>query len=72
MDNPFTLDFGTEPGLYIPRTAELSRIIRTFESDTPSSHMFILTGVRGTGKTVLMTMASHTICSDKNWIISYR
>lgn len=67
-DNPFTLDFGAEPGLYIPRLAEFNKIIDTFESDRPSTHMFILTGVRGSGKTVLMTMVSHRLCSDSGWM----
>lgn len=66
--NPFTLDFGTEPGLYIPRFPEYNRIIETFEADEPSSHIFILTGVRGSGKTVLMTTMSHKLRQSKKWM----
>ena len=66
--NPFTLDFGTEPGLYIPRLPEYNRILETFEADEPSSHIFILTGVRGSGKTVLMTTMSHKLGQSKKWM----
>lgn len=66
-NNPFCLDFGAEPGLFIPRLAEHNKIIQTFESDTPSSHIFILTGVRGSGKTVLMTTVSHQL-RDNGWM----
>ncbi len=67
-NNPFTLDFGAEPGLYIPRISEYNKMIDTFESEEPSSHIFILTGVRGSGKTVLMTTVSHKLCEDSRWM----
>lgn len=47
MNNPFSLDFGTEPNLYIPRTEEQNKIINTFNSEIPSTHMYLLLGARG-------------------------
>ncbi len=68
QNNPFSLDFGAEPGLYIPRLSEQSKIIDTFTSKTPSSHIFLIIGARGSGKTVLMTSISHEIIKDDKWL----
>ena len=67
-NNPFSLDFGAEPDLMIPRFPEQSRIIDSFTSDSPSSHIFFLVGARGSGKTVLMTSVSHIIREQEGWL----
>lgn len=54
-NNPFTLSFGKEPKEYIIRTNEYREIIEAFSSDNPVSNVFIITGVRGSGKTVLLS-----------------
>ena len=66
--NPFSLDFGAEPNLFIPRKSEQNKIINTFSDERPSTHMFLLTGARGSGKTVLMTSISHILRDEKNWM----
>ena len=66
--NPFSLDFGAEPNLFIPRNSEQNKIINTFSDERPSTHMFLLTGARGSGKTVLMTSISHIFRDEKNWM----
>ncbi|MBQ9457557.1 MAG: hypothetical protein IJU64_03500 [Bacilli bacterium] len=53
--NPFTLSFGKEPKEYIRRTAEYHEIIGDFEKENPASCVYIITGVRGSGKTVLLS-----------------
>ena len=68
MNNPFNLDFGAEPNLYIPRDAERGKVLDAFKSEMPTSHIFLLLGARGTGKTVLMTSISHELRQDKDWI----
>lgn len=67
-NNPFRLDFGAEPGLYIPRHTEQQKVMDVFTAESPSSHIFLLTGARGSGKTVLMTSISHSLREDKKWI----
>lgn len=67
-NNPFSLDFGAKPGLYIPRFTEQKRVVDIFSAPEPSSHIFFITGVRGSGKTVLMTTVSHTLREDTSWI----
>lgn len=68
MNNPFNLDFGAEPNLFIPREAEKRKILDTFKADKPSSHIFMLLGARGSGKTVLMTNISHELRRYDDWI----
>ena len=67
--NPFSIAFGTEPGQYIQRFLPRDRIINTFTSDNPSTHIFLISGVRGSGKTVLLTDLSETLEKEKDWIV---
>ena len=53
--NPFTLSLRKEPKEYILRTAITNEIIDDFESENPVSSVYVLTGVRGSGKTVLLS-----------------
>ena len=66
--NPFSLDFGAEPNLYISRDSEINKIISNFNAEIPSTHIYMLTGVRGSGKTVLMTSISHRLAKEKQWM----
>ena len=55
MQNPFTLTFGRSPLESVDRPVQINEIIETFTADTINQQMFIITGVRGSGKTVMMT-----------------
>ncbi|MBO4374729.1 MAG: ATP-binding protein [Lachnospiraceae bacterium] len=68
MNNPFNISFGIIPPQFISRLSQTSQILDTFRSDTPSSMTYILTGVRGCGKTVLMTSISESLKREKDWI----
>ena len=68
MGNPFTLSFGKKPVQYISRIAQTDRIIDDFKADISSNQIFMITGVRGSGKTVMMTNISSEIGKDENWI----
>jgi len=54
MNNPFTISFGKVPENYIIRSNEVSTILGDLESEKPSSNAYIITGVRGSGKTSLL------------------
>lgn len=69
MDNPFTLTFGKEPLSIINRDYEINEVYESFISPNPDSHTFLITGVRGSGKTVFMTSIANTLKKDRNWII---
>ena len=67
--NPFTVDFGREPQEMIPRTRMMRELIDSFTAEQPASHVYIVTGVRGSGKTVFMTAACKALRQEKDWTI---
>ena len=67
-DNPFTLTFGKEPSEYISRYENTDTIISTFEADHPISQTYLIEGIRGSGKTVLMTRIAKELVQDSSWI----
>lgn len=66
--NPYTLTFGKEPTQQISRLLQTDTIIETFEEDPPSNQVFILSGVRGSGKTVLMSSIKNRFDKDDEWV----
>ncbi len=68
MQNPFTHAFGAQPNKYISSELEES-IIENFSYERPSERCYILTGVRGSGKTVMMSSISKKLSQDDKWII---
>ena len=69
MANPFTISFGRQPLQFISRPVETNEIIETFEQDPPSNQVFMLTGVRGSGKTVMMTEIAKAFSRREDWIV---
>jgi len=67
--NPYTLMFGQEPAQLISRAAQMSMVTDSFLAESPSQQIYILTGVRGSGKTVMMTEISRSIARNSNWIV---
>lgn len=68
-DNPFTLTFGRQPTEYINRYENMDSIISTFEADNPIRQSFLIEGIRGSGKTVLMTAIENELSQKDNWVI---
>ena len=52
--NPFELTFGIKPNNFISRIKESDEIISTFTNES-SNKVYLITGVRGSGKTVVLT-----------------
>lgn len=69
MDNPFTLTFGKEPLSFISREQEMAEITEGFRQEHPDNQVMMITGVRGSGKTVTLTVISNEIRKTKNWIV---
>lgn len=67
-NNPFSISFGTEPGELISREEQLSEIEESFLEDVPLSQAYIITGVRGTGKTVSLTKIRKVFEAKEDWI----
>lgn len=67
--NPFSLSFGKEPVNAISREIQINEIVEGFTTENPEFQVCMITGVRGSGKTVLMTEISSVIKEDKKWIV---
>jgi len=69
MNNPFTLGFGKEPFYNIEQTMLENEILETFLSDNPTTQAYMITGLRGSGKTVLMTRIEKRLRENSDWIV---
>lgn len=67
-NNPFTILFGTKPACYVSRFAETARITNAFESTPSPTTVYMITGIRGSGKTVLLTDISEYF-ESREWIV---
>ncbi len=67
--NPFDITFGKEPYNIISRKGDLAPVYRSFEDEQPNSQVYILTGTRGSGKTVAMTTISEDYRKMEGWIV---
>lgn len=68
MGNPFTLTFGKKPSEYIIRRTDIEEIEKVFLEDPPRSQSYLIRGVRGCGKTVLMTVIAKEIAENSDWV----
>ena len=68
MQNPFTHTFGIEPEQYI-YTVQTEEILENFSYSNPSEKCYMITGVRGCGKTVMLSKIAEGLALDKGWII---
>ena len=69
MQNPFTLTFGKSPLEPVERPVQTKEIIDTFTAEQINQQMFIITGVRGSGKTVMMTEIARRLREKENWVV---
>lgn len=66
--NPFTLTFGRKPENFISRHEITASIIDTF-CNSSLSQTYLIEGVRGSGKTVLMTSIASELKEDSGWVV---
>ncbi|WP_296324513.1 ATP-binding protein [Treponema sp. UBA3813] len=69
MVNPFSLTFGKSPFETIARPIQISEIVENFSSETVNQQVFLITGLRGSGKTVLMTDVCKIFKQESDWIV---
>ena len=69
MNNPFSLMFGKEPGQMIDRVAQRDEVVETFLSPEPSQMVYMVAGVRGSGKTVFLTDIMGRFRDMEDWIV---
>lgn len=68
-ENPFSTTFGIEPDNFIARIKEQDQIISEFSSGKPSNYVYLITGVRGSGKTVMLTALANYFRDKKDWLV---
>ncbi|WP_352397343.1 hypothetical protein [[Clostridium] aminophilum] len=68
-DNPFTLTFGKRPTEYISRFEATEMIVSTFTADNPVSQMYLIEGIRCSGKTALMTAVTAELEQDEDYLV---
>ena len=68
-NNSFQITFGVEPTHYISRFSQTNEIISSFRSRQPVSQVYMLTGVRGAGKTVMLGHLAEEFRNEENWIV---
>jgi len=69
MNNTFTLTFGKKPINYIERMTDCDLIENSFLQEPASEQVYIITGIRGCGKTVLMTSIIKDLQEYDDWVI---
>ena len=70
MTNPFSLSFGKEPLSFIERGRQSREITDSFSEENPSCQVYMITGVRGSGKTVMLTDIAKHFRKEKDWIVA--
>ncbi len=68
MENPFSVAFGRKPAQFVERSNDYEVIVDTFLVPTPKTNAYIITGVRGSGKTVSMNLVSEQL-KNQGWIV---
>ena len=67
-NNPYSLMFGKAPMQVIPRSVLTEEVCSMFMSEQPSQQIYMITGVRGSGKTVFMTEIQKRFSKEKDWV----
>lgn len=67
MQNPFTTTFSKTPAAYIT-TDQPNEIIENFRYDRPSESVYKITGVRGSGKTVILAKVEEKLRRNE-WLV---
>lgn len=69
MQNPFTLSFGKNPLESVERPVQTREILEAFTAEPINQQMYLITGVRGSGKTVMMTQISQQLSAREDWVV---
>lgn len=67
--NPYTRVFGKEPLEVVPRIVQIDEMMDSFTAEIPTQQVYMITGVRGSGKTVLMTEIVKRLQEREGWIV---
>ena len=65
----FPIRVTKKPYEYISRIQQTDEILEDFNAEHPVSQVYMLTGVRGSGKTVLMSAIANHLSEKNDWIV---
>ena len=68
LQNPFTYSFGIKPKEYI-RNPQEDIILDNFSYRDPTERAYMITGIRGAGKTVMLADISEKLGERDDWIV---
>lgn len=66
--NPYLLMFGQEPKQIISRDEKINIILNEFNAKEQSQQCYMISGVRGSGKTVFSDSIKSKLITNKKWI----
>lgn len=66
--NPYSINFGQIPEEMVERLQLSDSVLHSFLEDNPRQQVFMITGIRGSGKTVFMTSTAREISRHTDWI----
>ena len=73
MQNPFTTTFSKTPEYTYITTNKIDEILENFSYESPSESVYKITGVRGSGKTVILAKIEEELRSESNkengWLV---
>ena len=67
-NNPFSLMYGRAPYSLIARPEQYGEILNTFNNKYPSTFAYLITGIRGSGKTVMLRSIYNQLSKSDDWI----
>ena len=67
-NNPFTLMYGIASQSIVTREDSLNKIINSFTLQN-NMQTYLITGLRGTGKTVLLRTVEEQLSNKKDWVV---
>ena len=68
-NSPFALSFNKKTLQCISQLTEMNRILESFCAEHPPTQIYIITGVRSSGKTVMMTNIATEFRKRADWIV---
>ena len=68
MQNPFNNTYGIKPKQYVLNN-QSEEILENFSYEDPTERSYMITGVRGSGKTVMLTDISEKISKRDEWTV---
>ena len=73
MQNPFITTFSKNPETSYIYTEKVNEILENFSYENPSEAVYKITGVRGSGKTVILAKVEEELRSEENakkgWLV---